>query len=101
MNDAKRKALIEWLESMPWWEELPYAQLEAELAKTSRAMQAAIDAGVVALAENAALGELLSALVDVEIERDTLKAALDIAMSENQRLTKIIENSESDHENSV
>ena len=31
------------------------AQLEADLAKTSRAMQAAIDAGVMAVAENAAL----------------------------------------------
>ena len=31
MNDAKRKALVEWLESMPWWKELPYAQLEAKL----------------------------------------------------------------------
>jgi len=31
MNETKRKELIEWLESMPWWEELPYAQLEAKL----------------------------------------------------------------------
>ena len=41
--------------------------------------------------ENEALGELLSPLVDVELERDTFKAALDVAMSENQRLTKIVE----------
>jgi len=34
--------------------------------------------------ENAALSELLSPLVDVELERD-------IAMSENQRLTKYVE----------
>jgi len=76
-------------------------QLEADLAKTNRAMQAAIDAGVMAVAENDALSELLSALVDVELERDTLKAALSVAMNENQRLTKIIENSESDYENSA
>ena len=44
-----------------------------------------------ARAENAALSELLSPLVDVELERDTLKSALDVAMSENQRLTKIVE----------
>ena len=35
-------------------------------------------------AENAALSELLSPLVDVEMERD-------VAMSENQRLTKHVE----------
>jgi len=46
------------------------------------------------LRENDALSELLSPLVDVELERDTLKAALDIAMSENQRLTKIVEDYE-------
>jgi len=34
------------------------AQLESDLAKTSRAMQAAIDAGVMALAENESLMEL-------------------------------------------
>ncbi len=51
----KRKALIEWLESMPWWDELPYANLKAE---------------------NDALGELLSPLVDVELERDKLKTCL-------------------------
>ena len=32
LSDEKRKALIKWLKSMPWWEELPYSQLEAELA---------------------------------------------------------------------
>ena len=42
-------------------------------------------------AENTALSELLSPLVDVELDRDTLKSALDVAMSENQRLTKIVE----------
>ena len=30
MNEQKREQLIEWLESMPWWNELPYAHLEAE-----------------------------------------------------------------------
>lgn len=30
MNDDKKKQLIAWLESMPWWDELPYAHLEAE-----------------------------------------------------------------------
>ncbi len=28
MNEEKRKALIEWLESMPWWKDLPYADLK-------------------------------------------------------------------------
>ena len=28
MNDDKKKQLIEWLESMPWWDELPYAKME-------------------------------------------------------------------------
>ena len=41
-------------------------------------------------AENAALSELLSPLVDVELERD-------IAMSENQRLTKIVEDYEEEN----
>ena len=45
-------------------------------------------------AENEALGELLSGLVDIELERDTTKAALDVAMRENQRLTKLLEESE-------
>ena len=44
--------------------------------------------------ENEALGELLSGLVDIELERDTTKAALDVAMRENQRLTKLLEESE-------
>ena len=30
MNDDKKKQLTAWLESMPWWDELPYAQLEAD-----------------------------------------------------------------------
>ena len=42
-------------------------------------------------AENAALSELLSPLVDVELERD-------IAMSENQRLTKHVEDYEEEIE---
>ena len=41
-------------------------------------------------AENAALSELLSPLVDVELERD-------IAMSENQRLTKHVEDYEAEN----
>ena len=41
--------------------------------------------------ENEALGVLLSDLVDIEAERNTLKAALSVAMNENQRLTKTIE----------
>ena len=40
--------------------------------------------------ENAALSELLSPLVDVEMERD-------VAMSENQRLTKIVEDYEEEN----
>jgi len=44
-----------------------------------------------ARAENAALSELLSPLVDVELERD-------IAMSENQRLTKIVEDYEEEND---
>ena len=47
--------------------------------------------------ENEALSELLSPLVDVELERDTLKSALDVAMSENQRLTKIVEDYEEEN----
>ena len=43
------------------------------------------------LKENNALSALLSPLVDIELERDTLKSALDVAMSENQRLTKYVE----------
>ena len=34
MNEQKREQLIEWLESMPWWDELPYAKLKAELAES-------------------------------------------------------------------
>ena len=30
MNDDKKKQLTEWLENMPWWDELPYAKLEAD-----------------------------------------------------------------------
>ena len=45
-------------------------------------------------AENAALSELLSPLVDVELERD-------IAMSENQRLTKHVEDYEEENANLV
>ena len=48
--------------------------------------------------ENEALSELLSPLVDVELDRDTLKSALDVAMSENQRLTKIVEDYEEEIE---
>ena len=51
--------------------------------------------------ENAALSELLSPLVDVELERDTLKSALDVAMSENQRLTKHVEDYEEENANLV
>ena len=47
--------------------------------------------------ENAALSELLSPLVDVELDRDTLKSALDVAMSENQRLTKYVEDYEEEN----
>ena len=47
--------------------------------------------------ENEALSELLSPLVDVELDRDTLKSALDVAMSENQRLTKHVEDYEEEN----
>lgn len=30
MNEQKREQLIVWLENIPWWDELPYANLEAE-----------------------------------------------------------------------
>lgn len=30
MNEQKREQLIAWLESMPWWDELPYANLKRE-----------------------------------------------------------------------
>ena len=30
LSDKSRTAIIAWLESMPWWEELPYAGLEEE-----------------------------------------------------------------------
>ena len=33
LSEPKRKALIEWIESMPWWKELPYAQLEDDIKK--------------------------------------------------------------------
>jgi len=30
MDEQKREQLIAWLESMPWWDELPYANLKRE-----------------------------------------------------------------------
>ncbi len=36
MNDNKKKQLIAWLESMPWWKELPYAKLKEETAALKR-----------------------------------------------------------------
>ena len=38
MNKQKREQIVAWLESMPWWAELPYAQLEAENAELKRSI---------------------------------------------------------------
>ena len=83
MSDEALNAHLDWLDDCAketdyeTWLEGRVAQLEAE---------------------NAALSELLSPLVDIELERDTLKSALDVAMSENQRLTKIVEDYEEEIE---
>lgn len=31
MNEESKRKLIQWLETAPWWSELPYAALEARL----------------------------------------------------------------------
>lgn len=38
-----------------------------------------------------ALSDAIEQIAQLEAERDTLKAALSVAMNENQRLTKLIE----------
>ena len=70
------------------------AQLEAALLRAENAHDERKQENMEFIAENEALGELLSGLVDIELERDTTKAALDVAMRENQRLTKLLEESE-------
>ncbi len=37
MNEQRREQLIAWLESMPWWADLPYAKLEEKLAECNDA----------------------------------------------------------------
>ena len=81
MSDEARDAYLQWLDKCAKEQETDYETwLEGRVAQLE--------------AENAALSELLSPLVDVELERDTLKSALDVAMSENQRLTKHVEDYE-------
>ena len=71
MSDEALNAHLDWLDACAKEQETDYETwLEGRVAQLE--------------AENNALSELLSPLVDVELERD-------IAMSENQRLTKIVE----------
>ena len=78
MSDEALNAHLQWLDDCAraqvvdyeTWLEGRVAQLEVDLAKTTRAMQAAIDAG-------------------------------GMAMSENQRLTKIVEDYEEENANLV
>ena len=44
LSERKRKRLIAWLESMPWWEALPFAQLEAEIERLRDAVLNLFDA---------------------------------------------------------
>ena len=106
MSDEARDAYLQRLDDCAketdyeTWLEGRVAQLEEELA-TSMAYADKLAAGLPdgmlpkdvevlrkanhgLVEENAALSELLSPLVDVELERD-------VAMSENQRLTKHVE----------
>ena len=76
MSDEALNAHLDWLDK---------AQEQGEDYETW------LEGRVVLLeAENNALSELLSPLVDVELERD-------VAMSENQRLTKIVEDYEEEN----
>ena len=85
MSDEALNAHLDWLDACAKEQETDYETwLEGRVALLE--------------AENAALSELLSPLVDVELERDTLKSALDVAMSENQRLTKHVEDYEEEVE---
>ena len=38
MDEETRRSLIRWLESMPWWKELPYAQLKERVAMLERSL---------------------------------------------------------------
>ena len=77
MSDEALNAHLDWLDKCAKEQETDYETwLEGRVALLE--------------AENAALSELLSPLVDVELERD-------IAMSENQRLTKIVEDYEEEN----
>ena len=44
LSEEKREALIAWLEGMPWWSELPYAQLEDELKRCRKLAHSYIEA---------------------------------------------------------
>ena len=77
MSDEARDAHLQWLDDCARAQVVDYETwLEGRVAQLE--------------AENAALSELLSPLVDVELERD-------IAMSENQRLTKYVEDYEEEN----
>ena len=114
MSDEALNAYLDWLDKCAKEQETDYetwlegrvAQLEEELA-TSMAYADKLAAGLPdgmlpkdvevlrkanhgLVEENAALSELLSPLVDVEMERD-------VAMSENQRLTKYVEDYEAEN----
>ena len=55
MNKQKREQIVAWLESMPWWAELPYAQLEARATSLDSLALSEKVRGDELEAENAAL----------------------------------------------
>ena len=74
--------------AVDYWNDLQKGDLEVETY--IRVGDELAEYATLLEAENAALSELLSPLVDVEMERD-------IAMSENQRLTKHVEDYEDEN----
>jgi len=54
-----KQKLIEWLESMPWWAELPYAKLEEEIGRLDKAFDWSVLKVVEAREENAELTKRL------------------------------------------
>jgi len=59
MDEQKREQLIAWLESMPWWDELPYAQLEELLESTHNVMVQRGERAIVLEAENTSLKDFV------------------------------------------
>ena len=39
LTELQAAEIIEWLESMPWWKELPFVQLEAEVERLQEGIE--------------------------------------------------------------